>query len=85
MRVVIGRAWRPKSFAHRHSPPHHEQIEYIFHSGEAKAGDEAEFHSVCLITALRKLGVPMPITCSGPFRALGDGNLMLHQFNKVHQ
>jgi hypothetical protein len=45
------------------------------------AGETSDgFVDVCLVTALRSLGVPVPYTGSGPFRALRDGNNMLSPF-----
>ncbi len=45
--------------------------------GSAEAAGAGEFSDVCLVTACRNLGVPVPYTTSGPFRALRDGNEML--------
>jgi hypothetical protein len=33
--------------------------------------------NVCLVNALRSLGLPVPLSGPGPFRALTDGNAML--------
>ena len=39
-----------------------------------------KFQNVCLIDALRSLGVKVPYIGHGPFWALADGNKMLHPF-----
>ena len=53
-------------------------------AGGARVQSEAvmsELRNVCLVSALRELGVAVPYTRSGPFRALADGNSMLRPFN----
>ena len=39
--------------------------------------------NVCLVDALRSLGVPVPYVCDGPFWALRDGNRMLSGFGRL--
>ena len=39
--------------------------------------------NVCLIDALRSLGVPVQYASNGPFWALGDGNRMLEPFGPL--
>jgi len=46
------------------------------------AGEGVEFSDVCLVTALRNLGVLVPYVTNGPFRALRDGNRFLEPFGK---
>ena len=44
---------------------------------------EGECRDVCLVVAIQQLGIPLPITRSGPFRALLHGNPMLRPFGAV--
>ena len=46
------------------------------------ADESCGFHDVCLITSLRNLGVALPYTVDGPFRALSDGNKFLMPMQK---
>jgi len=50
--------------------------------GVGQASGEHGHRHLCLPRALHALGVPVAITRSGPFRALGDGNRMLSPFSK---
>ena len=45
-------------------------------------GDADGFQQVCLVTSLRNLGVQLPYTSNGPFKALADGNPMLEPLGK---
>ena len=46
-------------------------------------GNDNGFTNVCLITALRSLGVPISPTRDGPFRALADGNDFLRPHGRI--
>lgn len=44
------------------------------------AGDSEQYRKVCLVDAINALGVSVPYTSHGPFRALTHGNPMLQPF-----
>lgn len=48
----------------------------------SQAGEDRK-RNVCLIDALRSLGVRVPYVIDGPFWALRDGNVMLQQFRRL--
>ena len=50
------------------------QVERVAHSSHTH-------RDVCLVQSLRGLGVPVPVTRSGPFWALRDGTAMLEPFS----
>ncbi len=47
------------------------------------ADGSCAFKNVCLVTSLQSLGVPLPVTASGPFRAMAHGNVMLAPYSKA--
>ena len=47
------------------------------HAGLKDQRRRAQRANVCLVRALRSLGIPIPLSGTGPFRARTDGNRLL--------